>query len=109
MAGVRATRPFDPVAVLAAADRTGAPVTPAARMSSVPVRPVVSDVARRFVESSRRMARAVERLPTGERSDPGEVLIGLLDFAEQVAPFGTPRPPEPLRFPPLARLIASRP
>jgi hypothetical protein len=67
---------------------------------------------RKFVESSRRMAAALETRPPGAGSprprDPGEALIDLLDLVTQVSAFGPPRRPEPLRFPPLARLRAAR-
>jgi hypothetical protein len=59
---------------------------------------------RHFVESSRRMAHTLERPPTGRRPDPGEVLVGLLGFADEIARFQPARNTEPLAFPPLARL-----
>ena len=64
----------------------------------------------RFVESSRRMATALESRPprTDSQRDPGDALIDLLGFVAQVSAFRPPRPPEPLRFPPLGRLRAAR-
>ena len=38
------------------------------------------------------------------RQDPGDTLIDLLNFAEQITPFTPARPPETLAFPSLARL-----
>jgi hypothetical protein len=107
----RATRPFDPDAVRASAFK--AQKTAASRRAArkplggvaSPVRPEM----RRFVEASRRMAQSIERVPPPTaRRDPGEVLIGLLGFVARVKPFGPARAPEPLRFPPLARLRAER-
>jgi hypothetical protein len=67
-------------------------------------------VLRQFAESSRRMAAALEsRPPTpGSAPDPGDALIDLLDLVAQVSAFRPPHRPEPLRFPPLARLRAAR-
>ena len=59
---------------------------------------------RRFVESSRRMAATLEGPPSGPRRDPGESLIELMGFADEIARTRAPRQPEPLTFPPLARL-----
>jgi hypothetical protein len=101
-AAARATRPFDAAAVRAAAERAGAPIR-STRTSSGRTDPV-----RHFVESSRRMAATVEGRPAGPRPDPGESLIALLDFAEQIRPFTPARAPGPLRFPPLAGLVAAR-
>jgi hypothetical protein len=42
---------------------------------------------RHFVAASRRMATTLERPPTGPRRDPGESLIELLGFADQVTAF----------------------
>jgi hypothetical protein len=54
------------------------------------------------------MARSVETGTPAPQStaprDPGETLIELLNFAEQITPFTPARSPEPLAFPPLARL-----
>ena len=66
----------------------------------------------KFVESSRRMAAALETRPPDAISspsrEPGDALIDLLDLVSQVSAFGPARRPEPLRFPPLARLRAAR-
>ena len=97
----RASRPFDAAAVRASAARAGAPTT----------RHRQSDM-RKFAESSRRMAAALATRPPGTGSppprDPGDALIDLLDLVARVTAFGPPRPAEPLRFPPLARLRAER-
>jgi hypothetical protein len=50
------------------------------------------------------MADTLDRPPTGHRRDPGESLIELLGFAEQITAFQPAREAEPLTFPPLARL-----
>ena len=95
----RATRPFDPDAVRAAAERAAVKGT---------VRHERPET-RHFVEASRRMARSLERVPPpAARRDPGDALIGLLGFAARVKPFGPARTPAPLRFPPLARLREER-
>ena len=109
----RASRPFDPEAVRASARK--AETSAAARRRpgqgrlggvATPVRPE----ARRFVESSRRMARSLETRPLGPGGsatrDPGDTLIDLLDFADQITAFTPARAPEELGFPPLAPLVA---
>ncbi len=97
-AGRRATRPFD-------AEKVRASATRAAAATPRHLRPDT----RQFVESSRRMARSLERVrPPADRPDPGDALIGLLGFVARVKPFGPARPPAPLGFPPLARLRAER-
>ena len=67
--------------------------------------------ARRFVASSRRMASALETRPPAPRSsgerDPGDTLIDLLDFAEQITAFTPGRAAEELTFPPLAAVVAA--
>jgi hypothetical protein len=95
----RAARPFDAEAVRASAARAGAPTERHRRPEM-----------QRFVESSRRMAATLESQPppAGSRRDPGDALIDLLGLVAQVAAFRAPGPPEPLRFPPLARLRAAR-
>jgi hypothetical protein len=99
----RATRPFDAGAVLGAARRAGAP-TPTANGPGVG-----RERSRRtFVASSRRMARSLGPKPAAGRPDPGDALIDLLGFVAQITPFRPARAPEPLRFPPLARLRAER-
>jgi len=115
-ARLRASRPFDARSVRASARRAGSPVRRTRRATErahrvVPALPTAD--ARRFVESSRRAAASFAaarplEADEGTRRDPGDVLIDLLGFAEQVQPF-TPRPhAEPLAFPPLARLVAER-
>jgi hypothetical protein len=105
----RATRPFDARAVLGAAQRAGAPMTtgtPTASANGTGTAPGRS--GRTFVTSSRRMARSLGTRPAAGRPDPGDALIDLLGFVAQITPFRPARPPEPLRFPPLARLRAER-
>lgn len=99
----RATRPFDAGAVLGAAQRAGAP-TPAANRP----RAGRARSRRTFVASSRRMARSLGPRPAAGRPDPGDALIDLLGFVAEITPFRPARAPEPLRFPPLARLRAER-
>ena len=105
-AGQRASRPFDADAVRASAARAGAPTRRHRRAE------VGRPKMQKFVESSRRMAAALETRPGGAGSspsrDPGDALIDLLDLVSQVFAFGPARRPEPLRFPPLARLRAAR-
>ncbi len=92
----RATRPFDTDAVRAAAERT---ITPRHQRPET----------RQFVEASRRMARSLERVPPeAARQDPGDALIDLLGFVAQIRAFRPATAPEPLRFPPLARLRVER-
>ncbi len=95
----RASRPFDAEAVRASAARAAAPTGRHRRPEM-----------QRFVESSRRMATALESRPprTDSQRDPGDALIDLLGLVAQVSAFRPPRPPEPLRFPPLGRLRAAR-
>jgi hypothetical protein len=103
----RATRPFDGGAVRGAAQRAGAPTpTPTATQNGPGTRPGRS--RRTFVASSRRMARSLGARPADGRPDPGDALIDLLGFVAQITPFRPARVPEPLRFPPLARLRAER-
>jgi hypothetical protein len=115
-AGKRASRPFDAEAVRASAARAGAPTRHHRRADirqgemrqAERRRPEM----RKFVESSRRMAAALETRPGGAGSsrprDPGDALIDLLDLVSQVSAFGPARRPEPLRFPPLSRVRAAR-
>jgi hypothetical protein len=101
----RASRPFDVEAVRTSALKAGTAVT--STTSSVAVARSSEPETRHFVRSSRRMAASLRpSLPTGTRPDPGETLIDLLNFADQVGEFTDRRPPEPLHFPPLARLAA---
>lgn len=97
----RAQRPFDVGAVLASGRRAGAPTT-------VGVGAEDDDARGRFVEASRRMARALQRPPTLRPVDPGTALIDLLGFADAVTRSQPPRPPAPLEFPVLSRLVEGR-
>lgn len=95
-AAKRASRPFDPEALRAGARRRGAPV-------------VTDEVTyRRFVDSSRALAASFERPPPGRRPDPGEALIELLGFVDQLAGTAPPPPAEALVFPALSRLVDER-
>jgi hypothetical protein len=97
----RAQRPFDVGAVLASGRRAGAPATVGAgrKLDASP---------RRFVEASRRMARALQRPPADRSVDPGAALIDLLGFADAVTRSRPARPFEPLEFPVLGRLVEDR-
>ena len=97
-ARARASRPFNAQTVRTAAARAGAQV-------DVPVPETPRPPAmRHFVESSRRMAATLERPPSGPRRDPGESLIELMGFADEIARVRASRELEPLTFPPLALL-----
>ena len=102
----RASRPFDTDAVRASARRAVAARTaPAPDVTPRHQRPET----RQFVEASRRMAEALERVPGhAARQDPGDALIDLLGFVAQIEGLRPAIPPEPLAFPPLARLRAER-
>ena len=101
----RASRPFDAVALRAAAERTA--VRQHASVTTTPRHE--QPQTRHFVEASRRMARSLERVPEqSARRDPGDALMDLLGVVALVTPFQPPRAREPLRFPPLARLRAVR-
>jgi hypothetical protein len=114
----RASRPFDARAVRASAGRAsaaragrGAHAGTAANATATASTPRYRHPdMRKFVESSRRMAKALETQPprAGSRRDPGDALIDLLGFVAQVSPCGPRRVREPLRYPPLARLRATR-
>jgi hypothetical protein len=93
----RAQRPFDPEAVLASARRAGAPSTAGAAGAAS------ENPHGRFVRASRRMALSLQREPHNAPPDPGKTLIDLLGFADAVTHSQPARPPEPLRFPVLAR------
>jgi hypothetical protein len=97
----RAQRPFDVAAVLASASRAGAPATAGGGGRA-------DDSRIRFVEASRRMARALQHPPTVRPVDPGAALIDLLGFADAVTRSQPPRPPAPLEFPVLSRLVEGR-
>jgi hypothetical protein len=109
VAAGRAERPFDARAVLASARRAGARVT---AMEARVVERVVAEAAdgphRHFVESSRRMAQALEQPPTRERPDPGPALIDLLGFTDAILRSQPPRPFESLGFPVLSRIAEQR-
>ena len=106
----RATRPFDAGAVLGAAQRAGAATaTPTPTPTTNGPGTGRGRSRRAFVASSRRMARSLGTRPAAGRPDPGDALIDLLGFVAQITPFRPARAPEPLRFPPLARLRAERP
>jgi hypothetical protein len=99
----RATRPFDANAVIASGKRAGAQVT------AVPgAVGGIRDSSRRFVEASRRMALSLQRPPSSRLTDPGAALIDLLGFADAVTRSQPARPFEPLAFPVMSRLVASR-
>jgi hypothetical protein len=100
-AASRAQRPFDVRAVLASGRRAGAPTTVGAAGDA-------EDAGGRFVEASRRMARALQRPPTRGPAGPGAALIDLLGFADAVTRNQPPRPPAPLEFPVLSRLVEGR-
>jgi hypothetical protein len=106
----RASRPFDADAVRAALERVGAGTRDVASKGRVPstVPRHAQPETQRFLEATRRMARSLERLPDEvERRDPGDALIDLLAFVAYVTPTRLPGP-EPLEFPPLARVMADR-
>jgi hypothetical protein len=97
----RAQRPFDVQSVLASGRRAGAPATVGAGGEP-------DDARVRFVEASRRMARALQRPPALRPLDPGAALIDLLGFADAVIRNQPPRAPAPLEFPVLSRLVEGR-
>jgi hypothetical protein len=97
----RAQRPFDVGAVLTSGRRAGAPTTVGSGGEA-------DDSRGRFVAASRRMARALQPLPTVRPVDPGATLIDLLGFADAVTRDQPPRPLAPLEFPVLSRLVESR-
>jgi hypothetical protein len=115
-ARARASRPFNAQAVRTAAARVAARVAAQvetqvetqvqAQVEAQVDVPGTSDspAMRHFVESSRRMAATLERPPSGPRRDAGESLIELMGFADAIARMRPAREPEPLTFPPLARL-----
>jgi hypothetical protein len=112
-ARARASRPFDSASVRDAAMRAttatdpAGDLTPADTASTIPRHEQPEN--RRFVEASRRMVQSLERLPdSARRRDPGAVLIDLFEFVANVSSSPPTGPPKPLRFPPLARLRATR-
>jgi hypothetical protein len=96
----RAQRPFDAERVLASGRRAGAPTTVDAGAEA--------NARGRFVDASRRMARVLQRPPALRPVDPGAALIELLGFADAVTHNQPPRPPMPLEFPVLLRLVEGR-
>src|ERR1700686_2231275 len=98
----RGTRPFDTEAGGVAARKAAGSLVARRHPGQRPLGGVAAPArnqGRRFVESSRRMARSLERVPPpSARRDPGDVLIGLLGFVARVKPFGPARAPEPLGF-----------
>jgi len=100
-AAQRAQRPFDASAVIASGRRAGAP-------STVDAGAAMIDARARFVDASRRMARALQRPPNHRPVDPGAALIDLLGFADAVTHNQPPRPPAPLEYPVLSRLVERR-
>ena len=98
----RAQRAFNAKAVLASARRAGAPTMVSAGGEAE------AKSRTRFVEASRRMAQALKRPPALRSSDPGAALIELLGFADAVALSQPHRPPAPLEFPVLWRLVEGR-
>lgn len=88
----RAQRPFDADAVLASGRRAGARITAEGG----------------FLAASSRMAHSLRREPHSEPLSPGAALIDLLGFADAVTASQPARPPKPLAFPALARLLADR-
>lgn len=96
----RASRPFDVQAVLRSSRRAGAPVELAPTTTQD-----VNAARRAFVEASLRMAQATARPRSNTaKRDPGEALIELLAFADEVRQGQAARSPSPLAFPPLALL-----
>jgi hypothetical protein len=107
----RASRPFDPAAVRASARRAGSPVQRSRRPRGRTAPGLPPAEAHHFVAASRRMVRSLDAAPPriGDQGrDPGDALIDLLEFVAQIAPFRPKTDPEPLRFPPLARLRNAR-
>ncbi len=99
-AAQRAQRPFDAGAVVASGRRAGAPTEVHAGAEA--------EARALFVEASRRMARSLQRPSSLGPADPGAALIDLLGFAEAVTHSQPPRPPAPLGFPVLSRLVEGR-
>jgi hypothetical protein len=116
MAAERAQRPFDAGAVVKSARRAGAPVeigVPAELPAGAVAAPAMAAGSSagdsgRFVQASRRMARSLRAEPSRRQTDPGDALIDLLGFADEVARSQPARRREALRFPVLARLLAAR-
>jgi hypothetical protein len=103
----RARRPFDIEAVLASGRRAGVPMQVDAGGAADDAGDT-ADARERFVASSRRMARTLQHTTALRTTDPGAALIDLLGFADAVTRNQPPRPPAPLEFPVLSRLVAGR-
>lgn len=99
----RATRPFDPRAIVRAA-----------RRRKVPTRGLRRTRTEQFVIASRRLASELDQAPApgsaARSGEPGRALIELIGFAEEVARHkrGHPRPDEALGYPVLSRLAGER-
>jgi hypothetical protein len=107
----RATRPFDTEAVRASARKAAGSSVARRHSGQRPLGGVAAPArhqSRRFVESSRRMAGSLESRPptpgSGRDRDPGDTLLDLLNFAEQITAFTPERAAEDLAFPPVAPL-----
>jgi hypothetical protein len=93
----RAQRPFDAEAVIRSGRRAGVRVQVASSGAS--------RARDRFLAGSRRMADTLTRpAPPAERPDAGAALLELLGFADTITASQPPRKPQPLAFPPLARV-----
>ena len=110
----RATRPFDTEAVRMSARKAARSSVARRHLGQRPLGGVAAPAryqGRRFLESSRRMAGSLETRPPapgiGPDRDPGDTLMDLLNFAEQITAFTPERAPEDLAFPPLAPLAAA--
>jgi hypothetical protein len=103
-AEMRATRPFDRVAVASSAARRGAALDAGVAAGG---RRATGDELERFAARARRFALAADGTTSGSSPiDPGGVLVELLAFADAVRQHQSPREPEPLTYPPLAPLVA---
>jgi hypothetical protein len=106
LAEARASRPFDRASVQASAVRRGVPFD---RELWSPASPATPDHSQaRFVEAARRFATAASGVPERQRPESGVALVELIGFAEEVARHQPRRRVEPLRFPPLDKLVAAR-
>jgi hypothetical protein len=103
----RAQRPFDVERVRISSARCGARTETSPPGDSAGAVGQGRDRYRGFVESSRRMAASLAPAAV-RRRDPGEALIDLLGFTEQVTRSQPARRYEPLQFPPLAEIVEER-
>ncbi|MGI8491907.1 MAG: hypothetical protein ACR2KC_02580 [Acidimicrobiales bacterium] len=105
VAASRATRPFDPDAVLARARLAGVPEAGAAGGGGGEG----AGGYQSFVQASRALGRSwdANRRAAGA-PDPGTALIELLGFSDVIARSRPARTREPLQFPVLAWLVAHR-